>query len=109
MDYDIINKFLSKKCKLHIYDLKNAIQELKTGILSSVNPRLHTDEVLIALSIASISDENAKKAMDTLPKLKGLEAHSTVILSSVDNHTFKKLGINLTSEPRYQSKKLFHK
>ena len=85
------------------------IQELKTGILSSVNPRLHTDEVLIALAIASITDKNAKLAMDTLSKLKGLEAHSTVILSSIDNHTFKKLGINLTSEPRYQEKKLFHK
>jgi len=85
------------------------IQELKTGILSSVNPRLHTDEVLIALAIASTTDDNARKAMDALSKLKGLEAHSTVILSSVDNHTFKKLGINLTSEPRYQSKRLFHK
>jgi uncharacterized protein (UPF0371 family) len=85
------------------------IQELKTGILSSVNPRLHTDEVLIALAIASITDKNAKLAMDTLSRLKGLEAHSTVILSSIDNHTFKKLGINLTSEPRYQEKKLFHK
>ncbi len=85
------------------------IQDLKTGILSSVNPRLHTDEVLIALAISSTSDENAKKAMEAMPKLKGLEAHSTVILSSVDNHTYKKLGINLTSEPRYQSKKLFHK
>ncbi len=85
------------------------IQELKTGILSSINPRLHTDEVLIALSIASITDKNAKLAMDALSKLKGLEAHSTVILSSIDNHTFKKLGINLTSEPRYQEKKMFHK
>ncbi len=85
------------------------IQELKTGILSSVNPRLHTDEVLIALAIASINDKNAKLAMDALSKLKGLEAHSTVILSSVDDHTLKKLGINLTSEPRYQEKKLFHK
>ncbi|MBO7254528.1 MAG: DUF1846 domain-containing protein [Clostridia bacterium] len=100
---------IDKDIDLIAPELIAPIQELKTGILSSVNPRLHTDEVLIALSIASISDENAKKAMDTLPKLKGLEAHSTVILSSVDNHTFKKLGINLTSEPRYQSKKLFHK
>ncbi len=100
---------IDKNVDLIAPELISPIQELKTRILSSVNPRLHTDEVLIALAIASTTDKNAKKAMDTLPLLKGLEAHSTVILSSVDNHTFKKLGINLTSEPRYQSKRLFHK
>lgn len=100
---------IDKEVDLIAPELIAPIQELKTNVLSSVNPRLHTDEVLIALSIASINDPNAKKAMDALSKLKGLEAHSTVILSSVDSHTLKKLGINLTSEPRYQSKRLFHK
>ncbi len=84
------------------------IQRMKTGVLGNHNPRLHTDEVLIALSICAATDELAKKAMDQLPKLKGLEAHSSVILSRVDEQTFRKLGINLTCEPRYQTKKLYH-
>ena len=72
------------------------------------NPRLHTDEVLIALSICAATNGTAKKALDQLEKLKGLEAHSTVILSRVDDQTFKKLGVNMTNEPRYQTKKLYH-
>ena len=84
------------------------IQRMKTGVLGNHNPRLHTDEVLIALSICAATDERAKLAMDQLEKLKGLEAHSSVILSRVDEQTFRKLGINLTCEPRYQTKKLYH-
>jgi uncharacterized protein (UPF0371 family) len=84
------------------------IQRMKTGVLGNHNPRLHTDEVLIALSICAATDERARLAMDQLGKLKGLEAHSSVILSRVDEQTFRKLGINLTCEPQYQTKKLYH-
>jgi uncharacterized protein (UPF0371 family) len=84
------------------------IQRMKTGVLGNHNPRLHTDEVLIALSICAATDERAKLAMEQLEKLKGLEAHSSVILSRVDENTFRKLGINLTCEPKYQTKKLYH-
>ncbi len=84
------------------------IQRMKTGVLGNHNPRLHTDEVLIALSICAASDERAQQAMKQLEKLKGLELHSSVILSRVDEQTFRKLGINLTCEPRYQTKKLYH-
>ncbi len=84
------------------------IQRMKTEMLGNHNPRLHTDEVLIALSICAATDETARHALDQVSKLKGLEAHTTVILSRVDEQTFKKLGINLTCEPTYQTKKLYH-
>jgi uncharacterized protein (UPF0371 family) len=84
------------------------IQIMKTTALGNHNPRLHTDEVLVALSICAATDQNAKIAMDQVKKLRGLEAHSTVILSRVDEQTFRKLGINLTCEPKYQTKKLYH-
>ncbi len=75
------------------------IAELKVRFLGGKNPRLHTDEVLIALSIASISDENAKVALSQIPKLKGLQAHTSVMLSPADIRTFKRLGVEVTSEP----------
>ncbi len=84
------------------------IQKMKTELLGNHNPRLHTDEVLIALSICAATDETAKKALEQVPKLRGLEAHSSVILSRVDEQTFRKLGVNLTCEPKYQTKKLYH-
>ncbi|MBQ9742358.1 MAG: DUF1846 domain-containing protein [Ruminococcus sp.] len=84
------------------------IQKLKVGHLGNRNPRLHIDEVLLALSICAATDELAQKALDQLHKLKGCEAHATVILASTDEKMFKKLGINLTCEPRYQTKKLYH-
>ncbi len=85
------------------------IQALKTNILGNRNPRLHTDEVLIALTMSAVENEPAKKAFDNLKELAGSEAHATVILSQVDRDTFRKLGINLTCEPHYESKKLYHK
>ncbi len=85
------------------------IQKLKTEHMKNHNPRLHTDEVLIALSICALTDNNAALAMEQLPYLCGCEAHSTVILSSVDKGVFSKLGMNVTCEPRYQTKKLYHK
>ncbi len=77
------------------------VQNLKTNHLGSKNPRIHMDETLIALSICAASDEVAKKALEGLGQLKGAEAHSSVILSEVDEIMFKKLGINLTSEAIY--------
>ena len=84
------------------------IQRMKTGVLGNHNPRLHTDEVLIALSICAATDETARIALEQVKKLSGCEAHSSVILSRVDEQTFRKLGINLTCEPKYQTKKLYH-
>ena len=85
------------------------IQELKIKHLGNANPRLHTDEVLIALSICAATDEKARLAMEQLTKLQGSEVHSSVILSQVDKNIFRKLGTNLTCEPAYQTKKLYHK
>lgn len=76
------------------------IQTLKTDYLGSRNPRLHTDEILIALSISAANDEKARLALEQLPKLKGCEVHSTVMLSSVDERIFKKLGTHLTCSPQ---------
>ena len=85
------------------------IQNLKTGHLHSKNPRLHTDEVLIALSICAATDETAKEAIDQLQNLAGTEFHSSVILSQVDMNVLRKLGINVTCEPNYESQKLYHR
>ncbi|MGN0367964.1 MAG: DUF1846 domain-containing protein [Wujia sp.] len=85
------------------------IQRLKIDYLGSRNPRLHTDEILIALSTTAASDENAKLAMQQLSKLKGCEAHSTVLLSSVDEQLLKKIGVQLTCEPKYEEEdRMYH-
>ena len=78
------------------------IQHLKVDHLGNRNPRLHTDEVLIALSISAATDPDAEKAMEQLSRLRGCEAHSSVILSPVDEKVFKRLGVNLTCQPRYK-------
>lgn len=80
------------------------IQELKTRYLGGKNPRLHTDEVLIALSVCATSDGNARKALEQLPKLRGCQVHTSVMLSDVDTKIFKKLGVDLTSEPILKGK-----
>ena len=85
------------------------IQRLKVEFLGNTNPRLHTDEVLIALSICTATSPTAELVLDQLPKLKNGEAHSTVILSQIDVNVLKKLGINVTCEPAYNNKKLYHK
>ena len=85
------------------------IQKLKTGILKNHNPRLHSDETLIALSMSANTNPLAEKALGAIGGLENCEAHSTVILSQVDQDVYRKLGINLTCEPRYQTKKLYHK
>ncbi len=84
------------------------VQHLKVDHLGNHNPRLHVDEILIALAISAVSSKRAAAALEQLDNLKGLEAHSSVILSSTDKRTFKKLGINMTCEPKYQVKKLYH-
>ena len=75
------------------------IQYLKVQHMGSINPRLHTDEVLMALSICAVSDPKAKKAIEQLDNLKNCEVHSTVMLSEVDRKIFKKLGVGLTCDP----------
>ena len=81
------------------------IQELKIKYLGSKNPRLHTDETLIALSVSAASNPEAGLALEQLPKLKGCQAHTSVMLSSVDIWQFRKLGIELTCEPKFEKKK----
>ncbi len=85
------------------------ICRLKTDSLGGHNPRLHLDEILLALSISALTNPLAEMALEQLPKLKGCQSHSTVILSEMDNGTLKKLGIDHTSDPIYETKKLFHR
>lgn len=75
------------------------IQHTKTSYLRSRNPRLHTDEVLVALSVLSTHDDNCRRAIECLPCLDGCQVHSTVMLGEVDHKIFKKLGVGLTCEP----------
>ena len=77
------------------------IQNLKVQHLGNINPRLHTDETLYALAICAGTDENAARAMAQLDRLRGCEVHSTVILSAVDERIFKRLGVDLTCEPKF--------
>lgn len=84
------------------------VQHLKLDHLGNSNPRLHTDEVLVALSICAVSSDVAEHAMEQLDKLKGCEMHSTVMLANVDYTTLKRLGVRLSCEPKYQTKKLYH-
>lgn len=83
------------------------IQDLKVRFLGGQNPRLHTDEVLIALALSSATSEKARTAMEQLPKLRGCQVHTSVMLSEVDIKSFKKLGVDLTSEPVRSGLKLY--
>lgn len=85
------------------------IQNLKTHHLGSKNPRLHTDEVLIALAVGATTDDNARQALDALSQLRGCDFHSSVILGPVDEGVFRNLGVNVTSEPVFQYKNLYRK
>jgi uncharacterized protein (UPF0371 family) len=85
------------------------IHHLKVSHMGNKNPRLHTDELLIALSICGNTDENAALAIEQLDNLKNAEAHSTVLLARVDENVFKNLGINLTCDPVYQRNNLYHR
>ena len=85
------------------------IQRLKVTSLHNRNPRLHTDEVLIALAVCAVDDEFAARAIAQLPRLKGLEAHASVLLSPVDEDTFRRLGVNLTCQPKHETQRLFYR
>jgi uncharacterized protein (UPF0371 family) len=85
------------------------IQHLKVEHLGSKNPRLHTDEVLIALASSAVASPLADKAMDQLASLRDCQAHISVVLSSVDMRIYKKLGLQVTCEPKYETKKLYHR
>ncbi|WP_313679971.1 DUF1846 domain-containing protein, partial [Corynebacterium stationis] len=84
------------------------IQSLKTKHLGSLNPRLHTDEVLIALSVSAAKDENARRALDVIKQLRGCDVHTTTILGSVDEGIFRNLGVLVTSDPVFARKKALY-
>ena len=100
---------IPKKAHLISPEVIEPVQELKCKYLGNHNPRLHSDEVLVALSVSAASNENATMALSMLPQLKNCEAHSTVILPAVDDNTFRRLGVTLTRDPGYQSHKLYHR
>ena len=100
---------IEKEVDLISPEILEPIQRLKTENLGNHNPRLHTDEVLIALSISAVNNDAARRAFDAISGLRYAEVHSSVILSQVDAATFRKLGVNLSCEPKYQTKKLYHK
>ena len=95
---------IDKKTHLISRTFIEPIQKLKTQYLGSKNPRLHTDEVLIALSMCAVSDPNARLALQQLPKLAGCQLHTSAILSAVEMNTFKKLGIEFTNEAVYEER-----
>ena len=90
--------------KLIPQELIEPIQKTKTEYLGGNNPRLHTDEVLVALSVLSPHDPNCQRALQHLPELRGCQAHCTVMLSEVDQKIFKKLGVGLTCDPVHKSR-----
>ena len=90
---------INHKIKLIPAEMIEPIQNMKVNYLHGNNPRLHTDEVLVALATLSLKDENCRRALEQLPKLKGCQVHTTVMLSEVDRKIFKKLGVDLTCEP----------
>jgi len=100
---------MPKETNLITRSVIEPVQRMKLDVLGNHNPRLHSDEVLVALSISAAMSGEAARAVRHLADLRGCEAHSTVILSQVDADIYRKLGLNLTCEPTYQTKKLFHK
>lgn len=100
---------IDKETDVISHSVIEPIQQLKTGVLGNHNPRLHSDEVLIALTISAGFNPVSAEAMKHLSDLRGCEAHSTVILPQSDEAVFRKLGINITCEPKYTTKKLYHK
>lgn len=90
---------IDHKVKLIPQEMIEPIQKTKVEYLGGNNPRLHTDEVLVALSVLSQVDDNCRKALEQLPILRGCQVHSTVMLSEVDHKIFKKLGVGLTCDP----------
>ena len=100
---------IDRKAHLISREAIEPIQALKIGHLGSRNPRLHSDEVLIALAISTATVPLAAQALDSLDRLRDCEAHSSVILTAADSGTYAKLGLRLTCAPRYQGSQLYHK
>ncbi|NLD02757.1 MAG: DUF1846 family protein, partial [Clostridiales bacterium] len=100
---------IPKEEKLIPPEVIGPVQGLKLDYLGNHNPRLHSDEVLVALSITAAQSPMAALALGQLPRLKGCEVHTSVILSPVDENIFRRLGVNLTSDPKYQTRKLYHR
>ena len=100
---------IPKNEKLIPPEVIGPIQDLKLNYLGNSNPRLHTDEVLVALSITAAQSEKAALALSQLPLLKDCEVHTSVILSAVDENIFRRLKVNLTCDPLYQSRRLYHR
>lgn len=90
-------------------DAIHPIQQLKTKYLGSKNPRLHIDEILIALSMSAATSDAARLALEQIPNLRGCQAHTSVMLSDVDVISFRKLGIELTCEAKAEQKKNIRK
>ncbi len=107
---NVIKELAGIDHELHVISPESIapIQELKVKYLKSKNPRLHTDEVLIALSASAANSALAKQALEQLPKLDGCQAHTSVMLSDVDIKTFKKLGVQLTCEAVYETDHIYH-
>ncbi len=99
---------IPKDVKLISPEILAPVSALKIERLGNQNPRLHPDEVLIALSICAVTDDTARRALDCLGQLHNCEAHATVILSQTDESILKKLGLQVTCEPQYQTKRLYH-
>ena len=99
---------IPRETKLISPEILKPVSNLKIKRLGNKNPRLHLDEVLIALSICAVNDKTARRALNCLDKLNHCDAHSTVILSPTDENVLKKLGVQMTCEPQYQTKKLYH-
>lgn len=100
---------IAKETKLIEPEVVKPIQGLKINHLGSRNPRLHSNEILIALAITAANNTDAARAMKELGNLKGSEAHSTIILTDEDKNVLRKLGINVTFDPYYQYDKLYRK
>ena len=100
---------IDKDIDLIAADVLEPICALKTQYLKHKNPRLHTDEVLLALTISALSDPVSRQALEQLEHLNGSDAHFSVILSDEDERNLRRLGINVSSEARYESKRLYHK
>ena len=100
---------IDHKLKLIPASVIEPISRLKTGNLGHRNPRLHSDEVLIALSISGLTNPLAAMVQEQLSSLRGCDAHFSVIISEEDEKLYKRLGINVTCQPRYEVKKLYHK
>ena len=108
---NVLKKFAGIDDKLDLISpqIIEPICSLKTEQLGHKNPRLHSDEVLMALCICAVTNPVAAEALRQLPKLRGCEAHFSVIISDVDEQLYKRLGMNVSCQPYYETATLYHK